>query len=96
MHWLRRFHWCLVRLEKESSGRKRVLRRPTELDASVFQLALENGVDGQLTDGMLSYLSRLSSQSVVFTVRFGRFRVTLTFEGFFFLFCVWWMDADHT
>eukprot|EP00752_Nemacystus_decipiens_P001367 g1356.t1 len=41
MHWLRMFHWCLVRLEKESGQRKRVSRRPTELDAAVFQLTLE-------------------------------------------------------
>ena len=52
MHWLRMFHWCLVRLEKEAGGRKRVSRRPTELDAAVFQLTLEVDVDGQLlTDG---------------------------------------------
>ena len=41
MHWLRMFHWCLVRLEKESGGQKRVSRRPSELDAAVFQLTLE-------------------------------------------------------
>ncbi|CAM9215574.1 unnamed protein product [Scytosiphon promiscuus] len=41
MHWLRMFHWCLVRLEKDSGGRKRVSRQPTELDAAVFQLTLE-------------------------------------------------------
>eukprot|EP00903_Cladosiphon_okamuranus_P012628 g11814.t1 len=41
MHWLRMFHWCLVRLEKESGGPKRLSRRPTELDAAVFQLTLE-------------------------------------------------------
>lgn len=53
MHWLRMFHWCLVRLEKEESAggedeklgvrrRQRQRRqRLTELDAAVFQLTLE-------------------------------------------------------
>lgn len=41
MHWLRMFHWCMVRLEKESGRRRRVSRRPTELDAAVFQITLE-------------------------------------------------------
>ncbi len=41
MHWLRMFHWCMVQLEKESGGRRRISRRPTELDAAVFQITLE-------------------------------------------------------
>lgn len=42
MHWLRMFHWCLVRLEREAvGGRRRLGAGPTELDAAVFQLTLE-------------------------------------------------------
>ncbi|CAM9452689.1 unnamed protein product, partial [Ectocarpus sp. 8 AP-2014] len=41
MHWLRMFHWYMVRQEKGSRGKRRSRRRPTELDAAVFQLTLE-------------------------------------------------------
>lgn len=49
MHWLRMFHWCLVRLENDRESSRKELdgrvsrRRPTELDAAVFQLTLEVG-----------------------------------------------------
>lgn len=40
MNWLRMFHWCLVRLEREAGGTRRG-QTPSELDAAVFQLTLE-------------------------------------------------------
>ena len=40
MRWLRVFHWCLVRLERDA-GRRGRSSRPSELDAAVFQITLE-------------------------------------------------------
>lgn len=41
MHWLRMFHWCLVRLEREAGGGSKRSRGPSALDAAVFQITLE-------------------------------------------------------
>lgn len=41
MHWLRMFHWCLVRLEREAGGGSKRPPGPSELDAAVFQITLE-------------------------------------------------------
>lgn len=41
MHWLRMFHWCLVRLEREAGAGNKRPPGPSELDAAVFQITLE-------------------------------------------------------
>lgn len=69
MRWLRVFHWCLVRLERDAGGRGRG-SRPSQLDAAVFQITLEVRL-GWLVGWWMLRFERFESGPLVFCLLFG-------------------------